>query len=248
MPTSTAIPASEDENYQQKVLGPRYELVLEEIHQRLKPRSYLEIGVQFGNTLKLANCATIAIDPRFVCETNVVGNKPICFCFQQTSDEFFAEHNPSSLLGRPIDLAFLDGMHWFEYLLRDFVNTEKHCTPGSMVVLHDCLPPGFHMTSRDIADANHPRNAFPGWWAGDVWRIIPALQKYRPELSITILDSSPTGLVLITGLDPSNGELASNYKAIVATNQGMNRDEFNRYWSSVKISSVDLTLKAFQRF
>ena len=29
------------------------------------------------------------------------------------------------------DLAFIDGMHHFEFALRDFANLERHCAPGS---------------------------------------------------------------------------------------------------------------------
>lgn len=234
-------------DFRERVSGKSYVSLLEDIHQRKKPKSYFEIGVQFGDTIKLAECATIGVDPRFRCDTNIIGKKPSCQLFQQTSDDFFQEHNPSTILGAPIDLAFLDGMHLFEFLLRDFINTEKYCLPASIIALHDCLPPGLYMTSRNMADANHPNSAFPGWWAGDVWKMIPTLQKYRPELSVTIVDSAPTGLVLITGLDPSNKALSANYQKILAAFQPMDRNEFTSYWSSVQVVPADsLNSQEFQ--
>jgi hypothetical protein len=237
----------QDVDFRERVSGKSYVSLLEDIHKKTKPTTYFEIGVQFGDTIKLAECATIGVDPRFRCETNIIGGKPICQLFQQTSDAFFAEHNPSAVFGRPIDLAFLDGMHLFEFLLRDFINTEKHCAPESIIALHDCLPPGLYMTSRDMADANHPHSAFPGWWAGDVWKMVPTLQKYRPELSITITNSAPTGLVLITGLDPANEALSSNYEEIIASFQPLDRGEFTRYWSMVPVVSADISdLKLLQ--
>lgn len=239
----------QDANYRKQVSGKRYVSLLEDIHRELKPNTYFEIGVQFGDTIKLAECSTIGVDPFFVCETNVIGRKPSCQLFQQTSDAFFSERNPSGIFGKSIDLAFLDGMHWFDFLLRDFINTEKHCDPGSIIALHDCLPPGYYMTSRDIADAKHPHSAFPGWWAGDVWKMVPTLKQYRPELSITITDSTPTGLVLITGLDPANDALSANYEKIIAGFQLMDRSEFTRYWSSVPIISTrSLDLAKFRPF
>ena len=33
--------------------------------------------------------------------------------------------------GLPIDLAIIDGMHQFEFALRDFINIEKHSSPQS---------------------------------------------------------------------------------------------------------------------
>ena len=50
-----------------------------------------------------------------------------CHLFEMTSDAFFAAHSPSALLGRPVDLAFIDGMCRFELALRDVLNIEPHC-------------------------------------------------------------------------------------------------------------------------
>jgi hypothetical protein len=55
-----------------------------------------------------------------------------------------------------------------------------------------------------------------GWWTGDVWRTLWALRQYRPDLDITVLDAGPTGLVLITGLDPASTLLAEREAEIVA--------------------------------
>ena len=57
-----------------------------------------------------------------------------------TSDEFFAKFDPRDALGSKIDLAFLDGQHLFEYVLRDFMNTEAVCEENSFILLHDCSP------------------------------------------------------------------------------------------------------------
>ncbi len=41
------------------------------------------------------------------------------------------------------------------------------------------------------------------------------LQRSRPDLQMTVLDSMPTGLVLITNLDPNNNVLSENYAKLV---------------------------------
>ena len=46
--------------------------------------------------------------------------------YELTSDEFFARYDLSELLGGPVELAFIDGLHLFEQVLRDFVNLERH--------------------------------------------------------------------------------------------------------------------------
>jgi len=95
------------------------------------------------------------------------------------------------------------------------------------------------MTSRDIADAEHPLSKFKGWWAGDVWKMIPTLKKYRPDLELTLIDCVPTGLVLVRGLDPANNVLQRNYEEIVKSFQIMDRGEFDAYWASVEITAAD---------
>ena len=39
---------------------------------------------------------------------------------------------------------------------------------------------------------------------------------YRPELSIILVDTQPTGLLVVMGLDPQNTVLSDNYDEIVA--------------------------------
>jgi hypothetical protein len=195
--------------------GEYYINVLARLHQALRPTTYLEIGTFQGASLEAARCATISIDPAFqLASAAPVQNKPFCGLYQQTSDEFFATNNPSAILGGPLDLAFLDGMHWCEFLLRDFFNTERFCRPDSVIALHDCLPVEAPMAERNGGLAITPHRQ--GWWTGDVWRTLWALRQYRPDLDITVLDAGPTGLVLITGLDPASTLLAEREAEIVA--------------------------------
>ena len=49
-----------------------------------------------------------------------------------------------------------------------------------------------------------------------MWKLVPILRQYRPDLAITVLDAPPTGLVLVTGLDPSSRVLWDNYGRICA--------------------------------
>ena len=107
--------------------GQFYQDCLRIIHQTMRPEAYLEIGTLNGDTLALAKCAAIAIDPCFQVNQAIMGQKSSLFMFQTTSDEFFRSNRASAILGRPLDMAFLDGMHLFEYLLRDFSNTERCC-------------------------------------------------------------------------------------------------------------------------
>jgi hypothetical protein len=197
--------------------GLRYLNVLAALHELLQPQAYLEIGVAGGDTLRLAQCASLAIDPDMHLTPDVVGRKPCCLLFQSTSDAFFAQHDPVRLLQRPVDLAFLDGMHWYEYLLRDFANAERCCEPDSVIVLHDCVPTDIYMARREQWDETQRRLApSPDSWTGDVWKTLLLLRRYRPDLQIHCFDSDGTGLVLITHLDPRSPVIAEHYDAMVA--------------------------------
>ena len=74
-----------------------------------------------------------------------------------TSDEFFAEHDLRELLGGPVELAFIDGLHLFEQVLRDFVNLERCSTAHTVIILHDCLP----ARRGDGERASGPRTSTP---------------------------------------------------------------------------------------
>jgi hypothetical protein len=97
-------------------------------------------------------------------------------------------------------------MHLFEFGLRDFINTEEHANPWSVVIFDDVLP-------RNVPEAARQRHT--GAWTGDVFPIIEVLRRYRPELVTILVDTAPTGLMFVLGLDPSNTTLRDNYDEIV---------------------------------
>lgn len=208
-----------------RAAGESYLLLLKAMHTHLKPRTYLEIGSATGRSLALAECASLAIDPAFSLTRDPVLKKPSLHLFQCTSDVFFRNNDPSKVLGGPVDMAFLDGMHLYEFLLRDFLNTEKYCRPNSVIALHDCVPADNLMTRRVQFD---PAKTLPPAWTGDVWKVAPILKQYRPDLAITVADAAPTGLVLITNLDPSSTVLERAYAEIL------------KAWADVDLASYGL--------
>lgn len=189
--------------------GLHYVTFLKEFRQYFNVSSYFEIGSRAGQSLEPVTCDTISVDPEFLIEKNVIGSKKVSMFFQMTSDAFFAQYRPDQLLGRPLDVAFLDGLHIYEYLLRDFINTEKCMKRNGVVFMHDCLPMIFGMTARE---QRHHTGGIG--WTGDVWKVVPILRKYRPDLQIHLLDCPPTGLVMVTGLNPASTVLEENYYRI----------------------------------
>jgi len=215
-----------------KPSGMPYYRFLSALHETCLFDWYLEVGCRAGKSFAPVRSKTIAVDPFFQAEVNIIGKKPALHVFQQASDDFFA----SGFLARNgirLGLAFLDGMHLFEFLLRDFINTEAAMAPGGVILLHDCVPSGTGMTTRDLD--NLPKRA----WTGDVWKLIPILQAWRPDLQVTVLDCQPTGLVAIGGLDPENRVLAANYERIVGDFSDMTIAAFGveRFFASFQMAS-----------
>jgi tetratricopeptide (TPR) repeat protein len=174
--------------------GPPYRDVLRLLHQRLRPRTYLEIGVESGASLQLAHQSELILGVDPAPRPHPQRVPPQARLFGMTSDAFFVEHSRSSLLGeRRVDLAFIDGMHLFEFALRDFHNVERWCARGSTVVLHDCLPVAA------IAALRQRRTTF---WVGDTWKALEYLLGARPDLSISVVPCYPSGLVIIRNLSP----------------------------------------------
>jgi hypothetical protein len=176
--------------------------------------------VQAGNTLAFADCPSIAIDPHFTLAevdiSNKINNKGMCAFYSMTSDIFFSTYDPSVIFGRKIDMAFLDGRHWYEFLLRDFMNTERFCKKNSIVFMHDCLPTDAHVARRESSQMSlQARSEHPKWWAGDVWKTVAILLKYRPDLQIIGFNAAPTGLVAVTNLNPSSTLLSDRYFSII---------------------------------
>jgi hypothetical protein len=199
------------------LLGEHYYTVLARLHAFIRPRTYLEIGVSKGATLALAQCPTIGVDPQFEIDRPVLDGKSMCCLFQMPSDRFFENHNPKAMFGKPIDMAFLDGMHLFEFLLRDFINVERHCRRESVVLLHDCVPPDEYAARRDQSDHRlREHSTHADWWAGDVWKVLSILRIHRPDLRVVVFDAHPTGLVAITNLNPASRILSDLYFDLVA--------------------------------
>jgi hypothetical protein len=182
--------------------GLDYLEVLERIFEQLRPRTYVEIGVFQGRSLKLAKPPTqaIGIDPEPRLLEPPAANQRV---FAEASDAFFEKRDlRQEFGGLPVDLAFIDGMHRFEYAMRDFANLERACTRDSTILLHDCYP-----RDRETAERTQTQT----FWSGDIWRLVVLLKKYRPDLAIHTLGTPPTGLGIVRNLDPDSRFLQQNH-------------------------------------
>jgi hypothetical protein len=194
---------------------PYYEL-LARIQRELTPRTYVEVGVRNGESLRLCAPETlkVGIDPaadiRYPLEPRTTA------IFNATSDAFFAAHDVCAILGgRPVELAFIDGMHLFEFALRDFINIERACARDSVILIHDCVP---------IDAVTSARERTTSVWTGDVWKLVLVLKRLRPDLHIRTSDAGPSGLAIVSNLDPHSTVLPDQLDEIVEDYVGLGYD------------------------
>jgi tetratricopeptide (TPR) repeat protein len=205
-------------------------------HQWLNPASYVEIGLGHGRSLALAGPATkaVGIDPYqgFWDNLNYVCPHGPAALFPLTSDYFFASHDLRKVIGQDtFDLAFIDGLHLFEQALKDFINLERYARKDSVILIHDCLP---------IAPIVAERDRCTGFWTGDVWRIIPCLKTFRPDLKIATIPTKPSGLGVVTSLDATSSVLADNFDEIVRYYLSLNcPDSFGQRRVVCSVGSAD---------
>ena len=183
--------------------------LLAHLHALVQPRTYLEIGVRRGASLQLSRTSTIAVDPYYAIEREILCDLHLV---RTTSDEFFARRHPLAHFPEPrIDLAFIDGMHLSEYALRDVINVERYCHAGSVIVIDDMLP-------RSVQEAGRSRQGLGinDAWAGDVYKMVDAFHELRPDLICLEVDTRPTGTVVLLSPDRTATALTDAYDRLVA--------------------------------
>ena len=220
--------------FETDLTGEDYKTLLGRLHATLRPATYLEVGSRDGSSLALATCPSIAIDPMFNLTPAFMGDKPSCCLYRMGSDAFFKSYDPEAILGGKIEFAFLDGLHLAEFLVRDFINVERICRPNSIIAIHDVVPLDAAMARRHETgpDAEQSRR-YPGYWTGDVWKAIVALRRLRPALQVMVVDAQPTGVALVTGLDPRSTVLQEHYGQIVQELRALTDSDLASYVHSL---------------
>ena len=171
----------------------RYEF-LARAHEILQPKIYLEIGVQSGPSLALAEAAEVAIGIDPFPQVLPHNQRPNQRIIASTADDYFeaerkVRYSGVSYVPLRVDFVFIDGSHLFEDALHDFINVERHLrNPRSVVFFDDVLP-----YAQAIAERIQP----PGDWTGDVWKVVETLRLHRMDLELILIDVAPTGLLMV---------------------------------------------------
>ena len=125
--------------------------------QRNKFENYLEIGCDDDQLFSKVNIRNkIGVDP-------VSGGN-----IRKKSDDFFSTNKDK------FDLVFIDGLHIYEQVKKDILNSLKFLNENGMILVHDCLPDS-------LSKQAVPRYKMK--WNGDVWKAIVDLRQ-REDLEI----------------------------------------------------------------
>ena len=117
-----------------------------------KYKSYLEIGCDNDQ-----NFNKIKIYKKFGVDPISGGN------IRKTSDDFFFQNKDS------FDCIFIDGLHEYDQVKKDIINSLKYLNDGGVIFVHDCLP-------RSYFEQAVPRSQHV--WTGDVWKSIVEFRTY----------------------------------------------------------------------
>jgi len=133
-------------------------------------RSYLEIGCDKDYLFsKVIIKKKIGVDPKS-------GGTA-----RMTSDTFFLKNK------KTFDIIFIDGLHIYDQVKRDVLNSIKVLNKNGLILLHDCLP-------RKISEQHVPR--MRNLWTGDVWKVIVDLRTNKNLDTYTLIADMGIGIVL----------------------------------------------------
>ena len=175
-------------------------------------KNYLEIGCDKNQLFSKVNIDNkIGVDP--VSGGNV----------RKTSDDFFKENKSS------FDIVFIDGLHTYEQVKRDILNSVNFLLDEGIILVHDCMPDS-------LGKQAVPR--YKMQWNGNVWKAIVDLrQQENLEIYTCEIDQ---GIGVI-----SKKKNTSILKLDKPINKLKFKDYFNNYKEYMRVISLEEFKKIF---
>ncbi|MDC1134764.1 class I SAM-dependent methyltransferase [Candidatus Pelagibacter sp.] len=139
---------------------------------------------------------------------------------RQTSDDFFLTNN------KTFDLVFIDGLHTYDQVKRDILNSVKFLNDDGIILVHDCLPD-------TMAKQAVPR--YKMQWNGDVWKAIVDLRQ-DPDLDVYTCE-----------MDQGIGVIKKNKNtSILKLSTEINELKFKDYYNNYKEYMRVISLSEFK--
>ena len=143
--------------------------IIQKIIDKKKYESYLELGCD-----KDSNFSKIKIKNKMGVDPLSGGN------IKMTSNVFFKNNKIF------FDCIFIDGLHIYEQVREDILNSIKFLNPNGIIILHDCLP---------LKIWNQIVPKIYGHWNGDVWKAIVEARTMRDIDTYTCKADHGLGLI-----------------------------------------------------
>ena len=182
------------------------------IAKAVNAKNYLEIGVCKGETFVFIDIDTkIAVDPNFLFDTKQFQSNKVLF-FNETSDAFFTKLSAAQNVDcdstserkflnvpKTFDVIFIDGLHTYEQVLRDFENSLPYSHEKTVWIIDDTVPcdPYSVYTDQQKVLEWRAQAALEGQeWHGDVYKIVFALHdRYKNFSYCTVFNGNPQTVV-----------------------------------------------------
>ena len=173
-------------------------------------KKYLEIGCDQNQLFSKINIQTkIGVDP--ISGGNV----------RDTSDIFFKKNKEK------FDIIFIDGLHIYDQVKKDILNSIKCLNDGGIVLVHDCLPDA--MSKQAV-----PRYELQ--WNGDVWKAIVDLRQ-NPNFEIYTCE-----------IDQGIGIIKKNKNtSVLKINKSIKKLKFKDFYENYKNFMRIISLEEFMK-
>jgi predicted O-methyltransferase YrrM len=109
----------------------------------IKPKNFLELGVQFGECVnKIVDLIPVYYGVDIEKNTNIeylIANKPNFKFFQLSTNDFF-NNIKNNNINLNLDMVFIDADHSHKSSYTDFLNVKDHMNQDGFIFFHDCYP------------------------------------------------------------------------------------------------------------
>ena len=172
--------------------------------------NYLEIGCDQNQLF-----SKVIIDNKIGVDPVSGGN------IRKTSDDFFRENNDK------FDIVFIDGLHTYEQVKKDILNSVNFLNENGIILVHDCMPDS-------LGKQAVPR--YKMQWNGDVWKAIVDLrQKENLDIYTCEMDQ---GIGIISNRKNSS---------VLKLNKPIGKIKFKDYFENYKEYMRVISLPEFKK-
>ena len=180
-------------------------------------KSYLEIGTFKDDLFSNIVCEDkIGVDP--VSGGNV----------RKTSDEFFADNT------KKFDLIFIDGLHHYDQVKKDILNSISILESNGIILMHDCMPRDYYYQAVPISQFN---------WNGDTWKAFLEIRSNDNYDSYCCYADEGIGVILKR---PNKNKLNLNIEKFKNFNFNFYVENYQKFLNLIEYEELIKIVKSYE--